>query len=48
MRFQTLLMVNGNDTRDLMCAFGIFWKGIPVSAIERIEVIRAPGSALYP
>ncbi|WP_198262923.1 TonB-dependent receptor plug domain-containing protein [sulfur-oxidizing endosymbiont of Gigantopelta aegis] len=45
--FQTLLMVNGNDTRDLMWAFGIFWKGIPVSAIERIEVIRGPGSALY-
>ncbi|MCU7937994.1 MAG: TonB-dependent receptor [gamma proteobacterium symbiont of Bathyaustriella thionipta] len=45
--FQTLLMVNGNDTRDLVWAFGIFWKGIPVSAIERIEVIRGPGSALY-
>ncbi len=45
--FQTLLMVNGNETRDLMWAFGIFWKGIPVSAIERIEVIRGPGSALY-
>lgn len=45
--FQTLLMVNGNDTRDLMWAFGIFWKGIPASAIERIEVIRGPGSALY-
>ena len=45
--FQTLLMINGNDTRDLMWAFGIFWKGIPVSAIERIEVIRGPGSALY-
>ncbi|MCP3850203.1 MAG: TonB-dependent receptor [Gammaproteobacteria bacterium] len=44
---QTLLMVNGNDTSDLVWSFGIFWKGMPVSAIERIEVIRGPGSALY-
>ena len=45
--FQTLLMINGNPMRDLVWAFGIFWKGIPVSAIDRIEVIRGPGSALY-
>lgn len=44
---QTLLMVNGNPMKDLVWAFGIFWKGIPTSAIERVEVIRGPGSALY-
>ncbi len=44
---QTLLMINGNPVRDLVWNFGIFWKGIPTSAIERVEVIRGPGSALY-
>lgn len=44
---QTLLMINGNPTRDLTWTSGIFWKGIPVSAIERVEVIRGPGSAVY-
>ncbi len=44
---QTLLMINGNPTRDLTWNTGIFWKGIPASAIERIEVIRGPGSALF-
>jgi iron complex outermembrane receptor protein len=40
-------MVNGNPMRDLVWAFGIFWKGLPVNNIERIEIIRGPGSALY-
>ncbi len=44
---QTLLMVNGRSTRDLMWTSGIFWKGLPASAIRRIEVIRGPGSALF-
>ncbi len=44
---QTLLMVNGASIRDLMWGFGIFWKGLPVSMIERVEIIRGPGSALY-
>ncbi len=44
---QTLLMINGNPVRDLVWNFGIFWKGMPTSAIERVEVIRGPGSALY-
>lgn len=44
---QTLLMVNGNPMKDLVWAFGAFWKGIPASAIARVEVIRGPGSALY-
>ncbi|MES9992873.1 MAG: TonB-dependent receptor [Candidatus Thiodiazotropha sp.] len=44
---QTLLMVNGVSMRDLMWGFGIFWKGIPSSVIERVEIIRGPGSALF-
>lgn len=44
---QTLLMVNGVPFRDLMWGFGIFWKGLPVSMIERVEIIRGPGSALF-
>lgn len=44
---QTLLMVNGASIRDLMWGFGIFWKGLPVSMIERVEIIRGPGSALF-
>ncbi|MFZ5483917.1 MAG: TonB-dependent receptor plug domain-containing protein [Pseudomonadota bacterium] len=44
---QTLLMINGAPMKDLLWGFGIFWKGLPVSAIERIEIIRGPGSALF-
>ncbi len=44
---QTLLMVNGNPLKDLMWGFGIFWKGLPVSMVERVEIIRGPGSALF-
>ncbi|MCU7935569.1 MAG: TonB-dependent receptor [Candidatus Thiodiazotropha sp. (ex Dulcina madagascariensis)] len=44
---QTLLMVNGTPMRDLMWGFGIFWKGLPTSMIERVEIIRGPGSALF-
>jgi outer membrane receptor protein involved in Fe transport len=44
---QTLLMVNGNSMRDLMWGFGIFWKGLPTSIIDRVEIIRGPGSALF-
>jgi outer membrane receptor for ferrienterochelin and colicin len=43
----TLLMVNGNPMKDLMWVFGIFWKGLPASMIDRIEIIRGPGSALF-
>ncbi len=42
-----LLMVNGTPIRDLVWSNGIFWKGLPVSAVERIEIIRGPGSALF-
>lgn len=44
---QTLLMINGNSTADLAWNFGIFWKGLPASIIERVEIIRGPGSALF-
>ncbi|MDH5600175.1 MAG: TonB-dependent receptor [Gammaproteobacteria bacterium] len=44
---QTLLMVDGNPMKDLMWGFGIFWKGLPSSIIERVEIIRGPGSALF-
>lgn len=44
---QTLLMVNGVPMRDLMWGFGIFWKGLPVSMIDRVEIIRGPGSAMF-
>jgi outer membrane receptor protein involved in Fe transport len=44
---QTLLMVDGAPMKDLMWGFGIFWKGLPASMIERVEIIRGPGSALF-
>lgn len=44
---QTLLMINGNSMVDLAWNFGIFWKGLPASVIERVEIIRGPGSALF-
>lgn len=43
----TLLMVNGEPMRDLVWSSGIFWKGLPTSMIERVEIIRGPGSALF-
>jgi outer membrane receptor protein involved in Fe transport len=43
----TLLMVNGEPIKDLVWSSGIFWKGLPSSMIERIEIIRGPGSALF-
>lgn len=44
---QTLLMLNGEPVRDLVWSSGIFWRGLPVSMIERVEIIRGPGSALF-
>ena len=44
---QTLLMINGTPMKDLMWGFGVFWKGLPVSIIDRVEIIRGPGSALF-
>lgn len=42
-----LLMVNGAPAKDLVWSPGIFWKGMPANMIERVEVIRGPGSALF-
>lgn len=44
---QTLVMVNGAPMKDLQWSTGIFWKGLPASMIERVEIIRGPGSALF-
>jgi len=44
---QTLLMVDGAPMRDLVWNSGIFWRGLPTSMINRIEIIRGPGSALF-
>lgn len=43
----TLLMVNGAPVKDLIWSSGIYWKGLPADMIEKIEVIRGPGSALF-
>jgi iron complex outermembrane receptor protein len=43
----TLVMVNGAPIKDLVWNAGIFWKGLPTSMIERVEIIRGPGSALF-
>lgn len=43
----TLLMVNGVPQRDLVWTTGIFWKGLTTNMIERVEIIRGPGSALF-
>ena len=44
---QTLIMVDGAPISDLMWRAGIFWKGLPTSMIDRVEIIRGPGSALF-
>lgn len=43
----TLLMVDGAPIRDLVWTSGIFSRGLPTSMIDRIEIIRGPGSALF-
>lgn len=45
---QVLVLLNGISLTNLN--FGdrnLFWGGMPVEAIQRIEVIRGPGSAVY-
>lgn len=42
-----LLMLNGSPAKDLVWSPGIFWKGVPANMIDRIEIIRGPGSALF-
>lgn len=43
----TLLMVNGAPIKDLAWSSGIFWKGLPTGMIDRIEIIRGPGSTQF-
>lgn len=44
---QALTMVDGAPMSDLMWRSGIFWKGLPASIIDRVEIIRGPGSAMF-
>ncbi len=46
---QVLLLLNGRPIRDenLSSSYIGFMKGFPVEAIEKIEIIRGPGSVLY-
>lgn len=45
---QALVLINGIPVTTMMFGNrGTVWGGMPVKAIERIEVIRGPGSALY-
>jgi iron complex outermembrane receptor protein len=45
---QALLLINGIPaTTSMFGNRGNTWGGMPVKAIQRIEVIRGPGSALY-
>ncbi len=45
---QALLLINGVPVTTMMFGNrGNTWGGMPVKAIQRIEVIRGPGSALY-
>jgi iron complex outermembrane receptor protein len=45
---QTLFMVNGTSTKSVVRGDNhTIWGEYPIHAIERIEVIRGPGSALY-
>lgn len=43
----TLLMVNGAPLKDLVWSSSIYYKGLPTNMIERVEIIRGPGSALF-
>lgn len=45
---QALVLINGNPITSLVYGNrGNAWGGMPVKNIERIDVIRGPGSALY-
>ncbi|TNF09354.1 MAG: TonB-dependent receptor [Gammaproteobacteria bacterium] len=45
---QVLMLVNGIPITNLLNGDrNVVWGGMPVNAVERIEVIRGPGSALY-
>ncbi|MEZ5482832.1 MAG: TonB-dependent receptor plug domain-containing protein [Porticoccaceae bacterium] len=45
---QVLMLINGVPVTNLFHGDrNLVWGGMPVQAIERIEVIRGPGSAIY-
>lgn len=45
---EVLMMINGVSIKTLFTGSrSHIWGGMPVKAIERVEVIRGPGSALY-
>jgi iron complex outermembrane receptor protein len=45
---QTLMLQNGVPMTTMFIGNrGLFWYGMPLENVERIEVIRGPGSALY-
>ncbi len=45
---QTLILLNGAPIASLVGGNqGVAWNGVPIEQIERIEVIRGPGSTLY-
>lgn len=45
---QVLVLINGIPLTNLFQGDrGLIWGGMPVAAIERIEIIRGPGSAVY-
>lgn len=45
---ETLVMINGIPVKTLFTgARSHVWAGMPLKAVERIEIIRGPGSALY-
>ncbi|PCJ99248.1 MAG: hypothetical protein COA42_24155 [Alteromonadaceae bacterium] len=45
---EALLLINGVPIRNLVNGnHFVYWGGMPINAIARIEVIRGPGSALY-
>jgi outer membrane cobalamin receptor len=45
---EVLMMINGVSIKTLFTGSrSHVWGGMPIKAIERIEVIRGPGSALY-
>ncbi|MGX5201629.1 TonB-dependent receptor plug domain-containing protein [Aliikangiella sp. IMCC44632] len=45
---QTLMMINGVSTKSSVRGDShVVWGEFPIHAIERIEIIRGPGSALY-
>ncbi len=45
---EVLVLINGISIKSIFVGNrGLIWGGMPVEAIERIEVIRGPGSAIY-